>query len=158
MGFLNWLFRKSPRPALPGEKKYEYPTGNLELQMRVQRGEFLQAIIDDIKPKWTPGNEHLWDEYDPESLLDTPEKCQHMVNFLLFGRLTVFRALRAAGRNLQGRDPFDLQDQVPEVMVQLRKRFPDVFGSGPRRPVQVAANQVKLAPGDPWPGPTGPPK
>jgi len=70
--------------------------------MRVERGEFLMALIADIKPRWTPGNEHLWDEYDPESLLDTPEKQRYVVNALLFGRLTVYRALRAGGQECGG--------------------------------------------------------
>jgi hypothetical protein len=65
MDLFNWLFRKSTRPAPSGQKRYEYPTGNVELAMRVERGEFLMAVIADIQPRWTPGNEYLWDEYDP---------------------------------------------------------------------------------------------
>src|SRR6516225_400199 len=99
MGLFGWLLRKSTRPAPSGQKRYEYPTGNIELAMRIERGEFLMAVMADIKPRWTPGNEYLWDEYDPESLLDTPEKARHMVNALLFGRLTLYRALRATGRD-----------------------------------------------------------
>jgi hypothetical protein len=64
MGLFNWLFREATRPAPPGQKRYEYATGNVELAMRVERGEFLMAVIADIKPQWTPGNEYLWDEYD----------------------------------------------------------------------------------------------
>src|SRR5215510_9019754 len=110
MGLFNWLSRK-PAPTDPvGGRRYEYPTGNVELAMRVERGEFLMAVMADIQPRWTPGNEHLWDEYDPESLLDTPEKAQYMVNALLFGRLTVYRALRAAGRDVRGHDPFEFTD------------------------------------------------
>src|SRR5262245_13918072 len=71
MGLFRWLFGK---PTPPGRKRYEYPTGNAELAIRVERGEFVMAVIADIQPRWTPGNEHLWDEYDPESLIDTPEK------------------------------------------------------------------------------------
>jgi hypothetical protein len=97
MGLFNWLFRKSTRPAPSGQKQYEYPTGNVELAMRVERGEFLMAVMADIKPRWTPGNEYLWDEYDPESLLDTPEKARYAVNALLFGRLTVYRPHAAPG-------------------------------------------------------------
>jgi hypothetical protein len=91
MGFFDWLFRKPGRPAAPAPKRYAYPTGNVELATRVGRGEFLMAVIADIKPRWTPGNEYLWDEYDPESLLDTPEKARYLVNALLFGRVVVYR-------------------------------------------------------------------
>jgi hypothetical protein len=152
MGLFDWLFRKPAAPA-PGQKRYEYPTGNVELAMRTERGEHLMAVLADIKPRWTPGNEHLWDQYDPESLLDTPEKRQHLVNALLFGRLTVYRALRAAGRDVRGRDPFEFQDEVPEVMARLRERFPGVFGDGPRPTVRVEARPLKLSPGDPGLGP-----
>jgi hypothetical protein len=117
--------------------------------MRVERGEFLMAVMADIGLRWTPGNEHLWDEYDPESLLDTPEKRQHLVNALLFGRLTVYRALRAAGRDIRGTDPFDFAGQVPEVMAQLGKRFPGVFGKGPAPVMNLKVSPLKLSPGDP---------
>jgi hypothetical protein len=124
MGLFSWLFRKPAAPSPTGGKRYEYPTGNIELALRVERGEFLLAVMADIQPRWSPGNEYLWDEYDPESLLDTPEKRQHLVNALLFGRLTVYRALRAAGQDVRGRDPFEFKDRVPEVMARLRARFP----------------------------------
>src|SRR3954470_23132519 len=128
-------FRKPGRPAPSGQKRYEYPTGNVELAVRVERGEFLMAVLADIKPRWTPGNEYLWDAYDPESLLDTPEKARHMVNALLFGRLTVYRALRAAGRDVRGQDPFGFMEQVPEVTARLRERFPGVFEEGASPPI-----------------------
>jgi hypothetical protein len=149
MGLFDWLFRKPPSPAPPGQKRYEYPTGNLELATRVERGEHLMAVIADIKPRWAPGNEHLWDDYDPESLLDTPEKAQHLVNALLFGRLTVYRALRAAGRDVQGHDPFEFKHEVPEVMARLRERFPGMFEEGARPAVRLEARPLKLSPGDP---------
>src|SRR6516162_7341651 len=149
MGLFNWLFRKATPPAPSGQKRYEYPTGNVELAMRVERGEFLMAVIADIQPRWTPGNEHLWDEYDPESLLDTPEKRQHLVNALLFGRLAVYRALRAAGRDVRGRDPFEFKDLVPEVMARLRARFPGVFEDGAGPGVRLEVRPLKLSPGDP---------
>ena len=149
MGWLDWLFRKAGRPAPSAPKRYEYPTGNVELATRVERGEFLLAVIADIKPRWEPGNEYLWDEYDPESLLDTPEKERYAVNALLFGRLTVYRALRAAGRDVRGQDPFEFADQVPEVFAQLRARSPTVFGEGARPGLNVEVHQLKLSPGDP---------
>jgi hypothetical protein len=149
MGLFDWLFRKRIAPAPPGPKRYEYPTGNIELAMRVERGEFIMAVMADIKPKWTPGNEYLWDDYDPESLLDTPEKAWHLVNKLLFGRLTVYRALRAAGRDIRGHDPFEFKDQVPEVMTRLCERFPGVFEEGASPAVHVEARPLKLSPGDP---------
>ena len=149
MGLFSWLFRKPAAPSPMGGKRYEYPTGNVELAMRVERGEFLMAVIADIKPRWTPGNEHLWDEYDPESLLDTPEKQRYVVNALLFGRLTVYRALRAGGQDVRGRDPFEVRDQVPEVMAQLRARFPGVFEDRARPGVNLEVRPLKLSPGDP---------
>jgi hypothetical protein len=120
--------------------------------MRVERGEFLMAVMADIKPWWTPGNQYLWDEYDPESLLDTPEKARYTVNALLFGRLTVYRALRAAGRDVRGHDPFEFADQVPEVFAQLRARFPAVFGEGAHAGVKLEVRPLKLSPDDPWLG------
>jgi len=149
MGLFSWLFRKPTVPAPAGRKRYEYPTGNVELATRVERGEFLMAVMADIKPRWTPGNEYLWDEYDPESLLDTLEKRQHLVNALLFGRLAVYRALRAAGREVRGRDPFEFKDQVPEVMARLRERFPGVFEEGASPAVRVEACPLKLSPAEP---------
>jgi hypothetical protein len=149
MGFFDRLFRKSTRPAPPRQKHYQYPTGNVELAMRVERGEFIMAVIADIQPRWSPGNEHLWDEYDPESLLDTPEKARYMVNALLFGRLAVYRALRAAGRDVRGQDPFDFVDQVPEVVAQLRARFPTVFGDAAPAGLNLEVRPLKLSAGDP---------
>ena len=149
MRLFDWLFHKSGGSAPPGQKRYEYPTGNIELAMRVERGEFLMAVMADIKPRWTPGNEYLWDEYDPESLLDTPEKARYRVNSLLFGRLTVYRALRAAGRDVRGHDPFDFADQVPEVFAQLQARFPGMFGEGTRANINLEVHPLKLSPSDP---------
>jgi hypothetical protein len=148
MGLFNW-FRKPTRPAPPVQKRYEYPTGNVELAMRIERGEFLMAVLAEIKVRWTPGKEYLWDEYDPESLLDTSEKARYAVNALLFGRLTVYRALRATGNDVREHDPFDYVDQVPEVFAQLRARFPAVFGEGARAGVNLEVHQLKLSPGDP---------
>src|SRR3954447_4685278 len=150
-------FRKPGRPAPSGQKRYEYPTGNVELAVRVERGEFLMAVLADIKPRWTPGNEYLWDEYDPESLLDTPEKARHLVNALLFGRLAVYRALRAAGRDVRGHDPLEFANLVPEVLAHLRARFPGVFGEGDRPGVKVEVRPLKLSPGDPGLGAAAPP-
>lgn len=140
-----------------GLKRYEYPTGNIELAMRVERGEFLMTVIEDIKPRWTPGNEYLWDEYDPESLLDTPEKARYTVNVLLFGRLAVYRALRAAGRDVRSHDPFEFADQVPQVFAELRARFPGVFGEENHPGVRLEVYPLKLAPGDPGLGCTSQP-
>jgi hypothetical protein len=89
MGLFDWLSRKPARPVPSGQKQYEYPTGNVELAMRVERGEFLMAVMADVKPRWTPGNEHLWDDYDPESLMDKPVKQHPQLKPLLFGPLLV---------------------------------------------------------------------
>jgi len=149
MGLFNWLFPKPAAPSQSGGKRYEFPTGNIELAIRVERGEFLMAVMEDIRSRWTPGNEYLWDEYNPESLLDTQEKKQHFVNTLLFGRLTVYRALRAGGQDVRGCDPFEFKDQVPEVMSQLRARFPGVFEDGAKPSLKLEVRPLKLSPGDP---------
>src|SRR5215510_1922648 len=100
MGLFAWLFRKAapaaPLPAAPppGTRRYDHPTGNIELAIRVSRGEPLAKVLEEIGAKWKPGNEHLWDEYDIESLIDTAEKQSHVVNRLLYGRVSIYRALR----------------------------------------------------------------
>jgi hypothetical protein len=149
MGLFDWLFRKTAQPAPSAQKRYQYPTGNIELGMRVERGEFLMAVIADIKPRWAPGNEYLWDDYDPESLVDTPEKARYTVNALLFGRVTAYRALRASGRDVRGQDPFEFAKLVPEVFTQLRERFPGVYAEGARAPLRLEIQPLKLSPGDP---------
>jgi hypothetical protein len=149
MGLFHLLFRKPTPPTPTGAKRYEYPTGNVELATRVERGEFLMAVMTDIRPRWTPGNEHLWDEYDPESLIDSPEKRQHLVNSLLFGRLTVYGALISLGRDVRGTDPFEYVDQVPEVMARLKARFPGVFEEGAKPGLILKVQPLKLSPGDP---------
>jgi len=53
MGLFNWLFGTSASPDPESVMRYEYPTGNVELGMRVERGEFLMAVMADIKPRWT---------------------------------------------------------------------------------------------------------
>ncbi len=63
MGLLGWLFVKRSRPVAASRgRRYEFPTGNVELAIRVNRGEPLDAVGDEIMAMWTPGNEHLWDE------------------------------------------------------------------------------------------------
>ncbi len=136
------------RPAVP--KRYAYPTGNVELAMRIEAGEPLMAVLEDTKLKWTPGNEQLWDEYDPESLLDTDEKRGFLVNYYLFGRLTLYRALRAEDWDMRGRDPMDLHDQVPETYKLLQERFPDIFGEGAHPTItNLEVHRLNPAPGDP---------
>lgn len=112
-------------------KRYEYPAGNVETIIRLNRGKSFHALIHEINAMWTPGNEHLWDNYDIESLIDTNEKRHHTVNLLLDSRLSVYRAMRASGRDCNGRDPFQFVADVPEVMRRLRRLFPDVLeGAG----------------------------
>ncbi len=149
MGLFRWLFGEPASLTPAGRKRYAYPTGNVELATRVERGEYLLRVMADIQPRWTPGNEYLWDEYDPESLIDTPEKRQHLVNSLLFGRVTVYRALHAFGRDIRGTDPFEFADQVPEVIAQLRDRFPEVFEEGAAPVVRLQVHPLKISPGDP---------
>ena len=40
------------------------------------------------------------------------------------------RALRAAGRDVQGRDPFEFAGEVPKVWDWLQERFPETIGRG----------------------------
>lgn len=112
--------------TMPG-KRYDYPTGNIELAIRVNEGESLPDVLQDIQTKWTPGNEHLWDDYDLESLIDTPEKRGYLVNQLLYSRITVYRALRDKGNDIRGSDPFDHVEQVPDLFSKLKAQFPDVL-------------------------------
>jgi hypothetical protein len=124
VGIFDWLFgrRKQPRAPSTG-RRYEYLTGNVEEAIRINRGE-PPEVGEEIFLKWTPGNEYLWDEYDADSLIDSDEKRQVIVNQLLYSRVSLYRALRAAGRDVRGRDPFEFKEQVPEVFAQLRQRFP----------------------------------
>ena len=131
MGLFDRLFRRRPEPPpppAPGLRRYEYPTGNLEVAIRLQRGEPLTAVIEEVRVRWVPGNEHLWDGIDPESLVDADDRRKYTVNHLLYARLTVYRALRAAGRDPGGRDPFEFAAEVPEVVARLRARFPESLG------------------------------
>lgn len=113
----------------PGRgKKYQYVTGNLEANVRCSQGEALPVVGAEIMTMWSPGNEHLWDCYDLESLIDTNEKHEMAVNQLLYSRITVYRALRQAGTDIRGTDPFDVTDRVPDLFEQLRARFPDTVG------------------------------
>ncbi len=108
-----------------GTKRYEYLSGNLELDTRVQGGEPLRSVLDEILLQWKPGNESLWDDYDAESLIDTEEKRREGVNQLLYSRLTIYRALWEAGKDIRGEDPFLFVDEVPELLQSLRERFPN---------------------------------
>jgi hypothetical protein len=38
------------------------------------------AVLAQVGEQWKPGNEHLWDEFDPESLVDTMQRRRHTVN------------------------------------------------------------------------------
>ena len=107
MAVFDWLFgRRKQASTLSFGKRYDYLTGNVELAIRRDRGEPLTVVLDDIGLKWTPGKEYLWDEYDPESLIDSYEKRHMMVNQLLYARVTLYRALRILGRDIRGLDPF----------------------------------------------------
>ena len=149
MRCFDWLFRKRVGPGQQVKKRYEYPTGNLETVMRVKRGEFLMNVSEDVRPRWTPGNEYLWDEYDPESLIDSPENLQYLVNQLLFCRMTLHRALRNAGHDIRGQDPFNFTDEVPKVLQKLESKFPDVFDGQGFRGVEVKKTPLELSPDDP---------
>lgn len=109
-------------------KSYDYPTGNSELMTRLQAGEPLDVVMEDIRTKWTPGNEHLWDEYDVESLVDTDEKRWFAVNQLIHARISVYRALKTKGVDCRGSDPFDSIEQVPILSLRLQARFPQIRG------------------------------
>jgi hypothetical protein len=126
MGMFDWLFGVRKQPGTPsGGKKYEYLTGNVELAIRVNRGEPEAAVREDILMKWTPGNEYLWDEYDLESLIDTDEKRQCTVNQLLYMRVALYQALRSRGRDIKGLDPFRYALEVPETAQAFAVSFSD---------------------------------
>ena len=71
-------------------KEYKYLTGNVELCERVNNDEDFQTVMNEISAKWTPGNEHLWDDYNIESLI-TPNKKNIFVNHLLYARIKKYR-------------------------------------------------------------------
>lgn len=124
MTVIERLFRALRRRGPPrGLKRYEYTTGNIEFFLRLKQGESPADLTQEIKPRWTPGNERLWDEYDIESLIDTAEKRSHLVNQLLYSRVSVFRALREKGRDCSGTDPFQFFREVPDVAQRLRAMF-----------------------------------
>jgi hypothetical protein len=131
MGFFDWLFGKQNRPQAPRTgRKYEFVTGNVEFAIRLNRGEPFPALVNEIKSKWTPGNEHLWDEYDVESLIDSDEKTSQTVNQLLYSRITIYRALREKGMDIKGQDPFEYIEQAEEQITRLKMLFPALFPKG----------------------------
>jgi hypothetical protein len=111
-------------PGPPTVKHYEYVTGNLELMVRMQAGEPMQELMEEIRTRWQIGNESLWDDYDIESLIDTDEKRYHMVNNLLYSRIAIFRALRVAGHDCAGHDPFKFAHKLPDLCQELTRKFP----------------------------------
>jgi hypothetical protein len=129
VGLFDWLFgKRASGPPVYGTRRYDYSTGNLELMIRhEQGGEPLMAVHQQVLEQWKPGNEYLWDEFDPESLIDTEERRQYTVNQLIYARISLYRALRASGRDIRGRDPFEFAGEVPEVMAHLRAQLPDAL-------------------------------
>ncbi len=132
MGLFDYVSRGHRKgPAQPKGIRYAYTTGNVEAAIRIQNGEPLPEVGQDIQQKWTPGNEHLWDEYDAESLVDSEERRSQVVNCLLYARVSIFRALREQGKNVQGDDPFrylaDVPDEVQRIQTALPELFPAAF-------------------------------
>ncbi len=146
MGLFDWLFRKPASAAPPPRmRRYEYPTGNIELAIRVNGGEPLPKVLEEIGVKWKPGNEHLWDEYDIESLVDTDEKRYHVVNRLLYARVKINRDLREKGKDIRGKDPFDYRGEAPEQVQHLQVKFPELFPGafeGRLPPIQFRAIEL----------------
>jgi hypothetical protein len=157
LGVFDWLFGSRVKaPTRPACKRYEFPTGNIEFAIRVQNGEPLFEVIQDIKPRWTPGNEYLWDECDAESLIDSDEKRSHVVNCLLYGRVIIYRALLKKGKDVRGNDPFayfkESQEQVQYLQVMFPRLFPGAF-EGKLPPVKL--NAILLPDTDFPPSPEG---
>jgi hypothetical protein len=131
MGIFDWLFGKGKQPpASRRGRRYEFVTGNVEFAIRLNRGEPFHALVQEIKSKWTPGNEHLWDDYDVESLIDSDEKKNQVVNQLLYSRITIYRALREKGMDIKGKDPFEYIEQAEEQITCLKVLFPALFPKG----------------------------
>jgi hypothetical protein len=133
MGLFDRLFGKLPVvPPTFGTRRYSYATGNLELAIRHEKGgEPLMAVLEQVREQWKPGNEYLWDEFDPQSLIDTDERRRYTVNQLIYARICLYRALRAMGRDIRGRDPFEFTELVPEEYARLLAVFPNSLGPGP---------------------------
>tara|TARA_Y100000310_G_C20451692_1_gene701056 strand:- start:429 stop:713 length:285 start_codon:yes stop_codon:yes gene_type:complete len=87
-------------------KQYEYLTGNLECMQRIKSGENPTEALNNVGQKWTPGNEYLWDDYDIESLINTPQKKSIFVNSLLYNRIKKYRELLEQGIDIKGKYPF----------------------------------------------------
>ena len=111
-------------------KQYEHVTGNTEAMYRMMLGEDPQTVAEEIGERWRPGNEYMWDDYDPESLVDSHDRKMVGVNCLLYSRITVYRLLRDRGFQIEGQDPFGHIEQVDKETIKLLRRFPvvsDVF-------------------------------
>ena len=156
MGFFDRIFgRRKPPGVSSAGKRYEYLTANVEFAIRVNAGEPLPAVDEDIKGKWTPGKEYLWDDYDVESLIDSDEKRVIWANQLLYARVTLYRALRSRGRDVTGLDPFRYALEVPEAAQALAEKFPEALDGGRHfqrmdvRPKQPPITGRAAALGDP---------
>ena len=110
-------------------KTYQYRTGSFEAMRRVYRGESSQDVNEEIKRKWTPGNEYLWDEYDIESLIDLEEKRSYDENKRLYARITLYRALWGQGRDVRGHDPMKHVGDVEGHALRLRSLFPETVAA-----------------------------
>ncbi|MEI6231551.1 MAG: hypothetical protein WCT04_00760 [Planctomycetota bacterium] len=119
------IFRK--RTPVYGKRRYAYSTGNIELGTRHASGESLKEVLEQVRLQWTPGNEYLWDEFDPQSLIDSEEQRKFNVNQLIYARICLYRALRATGHDIIGRDPFEYVELVPKECARLRELFPSAL-------------------------------
>lgn len=88
-------------------KDYTYLTGNVEAVERINKGEDMMLVFSDVQTKWTPGNEYLWDEYNIESLINTPEKDKLIVNHLIYKRIKKYRELKTKEIDIKGQDPMN---------------------------------------------------
>jgi plasmid rolling circle replication initiator protein Rep len=70
---------------------YPYPSPSKEILVRIWQGEDRATVQKEVRTRYQPGNEHLWDIYDIETLIDTPEKQATLENRLLYSRIKSYR-------------------------------------------------------------------
>jgi hypothetical protein len=68
MGLFDWLFRKSTRTATSGQKRYEQPTENVELAIRIERGVAPTNVSHDGSPVQFRMDSALLACFDPLAL------------------------------------------------------------------------------------------
>jgi|SaaInlStandDraft_7_1057024.scaffolds.fasta_scaffold06791_4 hypothetical protein len=70
-------------------ENYKYINRIEEKQTRINNGENIEKVNNDINRRWLTGNEQLWNNYNIESLIDTDIKYNY--NYSLYKRIKIYR-------------------------------------------------------------------